>query len=108
MSSWSATATHSSSATRGEPSACVASIVRRSRFSYLRRSDDGALLESPLSRHRVVLHEASAAALVGALGLRARARAAAAAVPDLGLDAALAVIDLLLAGNVASLGAEGD
>ena len=82
--------------------------VSLSRFSYLRRYDDGALLESPLSRHRVVLHDASAAALVGALGLRARARAAAAAVPDLGLDATLAVIDLLLAGNVASLGAKGD
>jgi SagB-type dehydrogenase family enzyme len=80
--------------------------ITLSPFAYLRRSEDGALLESPLSRHRIVLHDAAAAALVGTLAGRRTVGAAAAAVPDLGLDAGRAVVDLLVAADIVELDAE--
>jgi SagB-type dehydrogenase family enzyme len=77
-----------------------------SRIAYLRRSEEGPLLESPCSRHRVVLHGAEAATLAGALGRRAPVREAAAAVPALGIEAVQAVVDLLVATGIVELDAE--
>jgi SagB-type dehydrogenase family enzyme len=77
--------------------------VGLSSFSYLRRADGEAQLESPLARHRIVVHDAAAAALVGALARRAPVREATAAVPALPLDAAHAFVDLLVAAGLAEL-----
>jgi SagB-type dehydrogenase family enzyme len=75
-------------------------------FSYLRRCDGAALLESPLSRHRVELHDASAAALVAALARRAAVSAQSAAAPALEAGAAFALVDLLAAADLVELGDE--
>jgi SagB-type dehydrogenase family enzyme len=73
--------------------------VRPSRVAYLH----SGLLESPLSRHRVVFHDGAAAALVGALGGTVGDAAHAVTLP---LDAVLALVDLLLAARLAELDGE--
>jgi SagB-type dehydrogenase family enzyme len=64
--------------------------VRLAPFAYLR----DAVLESPLARHRVLLHDAAAGALVGSL-----------AVGEIG-GAPLELVDLLVAAELAVLGDE--
>jgi SagB-type dehydrogenase family enzyme len=77
-------------------------------FAYLRSCDGEALLESPTSRHRVALHDASAAALVATLARRAALREHVAGAPALESGAAFALVDFLVAADLAVLGAEPD
>lgn len=86
----------------------VETTASLSRFTYLRRAEDDAatLLESPLSRHRVILHDPAGAALVAALARPVAVRDAAAALPTLPLPAVQALVELLIAVEMAHPGAE--
>lgn len=50
------------------PAMGEAELVRLSRFTAMRTSEEGLVLESPLAQYRVVLHRPLAAWVVGALG----------------------------------------
>lgn len=80
--------------------------VGLARFAYLHRSDDASelVLESPLARHRVLLHDPAAAALAAALGQRTPVGE----VVDsgLGLEAAIALVGLLVAAGLAEVDEE--
>jgi oxazoline/thiazoline dehydrogenase len=67
-----------------------------SRFAYLRREGTEAVLESPLAHARIILHDCRAAALVGALAAPATAAELAERVGDLGVDAVVGMLSLLL------------
>jgi len=67
-----------------------------SRFAYVRRQGNEAVLESPLSHARIHLNDPRAAALVGALAAPATAEALAERVRGLGGDAVAGVLTLLL------------
>jgi SagB-type dehydrogenase family enzyme len=79
-----------------------------SRFAYLRRPGDEAVLESPLAHARVILNDRRAAALVGALATPATAEELAGWVGRLPADAVRGVLTLLLrAGMLGEAGAGG-
>jgi SagB-type dehydrogenase family enzyme len=67
-----------------------------SRFAYLRRQGDTAVLESPLAHARIVLNDCRAAAVVGALAAPARITEVAKRVDGLDVDGVAAVLALLL------------
>jgi SagB-type dehydrogenase family enzyme len=78
-----------------------------SRFAHLRRAGAEAVLESPLTHARVVLHDCRAAALVGALAAPATAGELAERVGGLGVDAVACVLALFSrAGMLGEAGAE--
>jgi SagB-type dehydrogenase family enzyme len=106
-----ATAIPMSAGARLQPGPTVeaGSVVRLKRFSYLHVGDNGSCpqLESPLSLHRVALHDSRAAALAGALGSGGPASRALAAVPDVPRAGGRSLIDLLVAAGMAEV-APGD
>jgi SagB-type dehydrogenase family enzyme len=67
-----------------------------SRFAFLRRRGEEAVLESPLAHARVILNDRRAAALVGALAAPATAEELAGWVGRLPADAVAGVLTLLL------------
>jgi SagB-type dehydrogenase family enzyme len=67
-----------------------------SRFAYLRAEGGEVLLESPLSRARILLHDGRAAALVHGLARASRARDLVQHVPGLAPDVMAPVLELLL------------
>ncbi|MYW65871.1 SagB/ThcOx family dehydrogenase [Streptomyces sp. SID8379] len=73
--------------------------VRLSRFTSLRSTDDGFVMESPLSLYRARLDDGRAVALIGAVG-RATTAEAAAGATGLGLDAVRRVLGLLVAAGL--------
>jgi SagB-type dehydrogenase family enzyme len=83
-------------------------VVRLSRFAYLRRAEDDrdTVLESPLSQHRVILHDPAVAALVAALARPVVVRDAARAVPALPIRAVDTLVKLLIAVHIADPGTE--
>jgi SagB-type dehydrogenase family enzyme len=66
-----------------------------SRFAYLRAEDGQVVLESPLAHAGIVLHDGRVAVLVHSLARASRARDVAERKPDVSLDAALLVMELL-------------
>ena len=66
-----------------------------SRFAYLRAEGGEVLLESPLARARILLHDGRAAALVHGLARPVRARGLVQHVPGLAADAIPLVVELL-------------
>ncbi len=80
-----------------------------SRFAYLRRDGDEAVLESPLAHARVVLNDSRAVSVVAPLAAPATAAELAGRVGGLSSDAVAAVLALLLrAGMAAGAGAEDE
>jgi SagB-type dehydrogenase family enzyme len=79
-----------------------------SRFAYLRRQGNEAVLESPLAHARIVLGDCRAAALVAALAAPATLDELAGRVGSLEVDAVLGVLALLLrAGMLGEAGLAG-
>lgn len=82
------------------PSIGADDLVRLSRFTAMRTSGDELVLESPLARHRVLLHRSLPSSVAGTLGRAAPVRELAAAVDsDLGLVSEI-VAHLVAAGVV--------
>ena len=73
-----------------------------SRFAYMRRAADEAVLESPLTHTRVVLHNRHGAALVGALAASATLEELGGQVGGLSADAIAAMVTLLLRAGMLS------
>jgi SagB-type dehydrogenase family enzyme len=77
-----------------------------SRFAFMRVEEGQTFLESPLAHARVVLHDWRAAALLQLLALPGCAVDAAANIPELSTESAVAVMSLLL--NADMLGEADD
>lgn len=71
-----------------------------SRFAYLRREGDEAVLESPLAHARVILSDWRTAALVGALATPATVEKLAAQLGAISAEAVADVLTLLLRGGM--------
>lgn len=79
------------------------SRYRISRFAYCRRTGEELVLESPLSRAQVVLHDWRGAALLAALARPCRPADLRAAIPGLGEPGAKLAAELLWDANVLTI-----